>query len=404
MDLSFTELTNAVSQKLTELQYKPTTIRRYWTEWNRFAEYLSNNSIFRISTQIVHDYFYERYSIKFDAPAQEHTRNMRGTIRALWTLIEFQQSGIIYRRIPAKEHKWPDCYEKPISDFMKVIAETMAVSSVRQYRSHLESFSEFLVNNRCTAFNNLTPELICSYWESRKHLRKTTLAYDTYVLRKLFDFLYENGYCTVDYSVFVPNVKVNSKGQIPSFYTTDELSTLLKMVDRSSPIGKRNYAILLFAIRYGMRVGDIRTLTLSSFDWANSKFSFTVSKSPDKRMEFDLLPDVATALIDYFQNGRPKTDCKYVFIRHNAPYEEFGKDNNLHSIISKYMNMAEFADFNHRKHGLHSMRHSIAGNMLRNGVPMPTVSEFLGHSSTETTMIYTKISLDQLSICALEVD
>ena len=67
------------------------------------------------------------------------------------------------------------------------------------------------------------------------------------------------------------------------------------------------------------------------------------------------------------------------------------------------MNMANLTDFPHRKCGLHSLRHSIAGNMLDQGIALPTISEVLGHSSTETTMIYTKISIEQLSACGLEV-
>jgi site-specific recombinase XerD len=121
-------------------------------------------------------------------------------------------------------------------------------------------------------------------------------------------------------------------------------------------------------------------------------------------MTFPLLDDVAAALVDYFKNGRPETSCRNIFVRHNAPYEAFGQDDNLHYIINKYMKISGFTDFHHRKRGLHSLRHSIAGNMLNQGVPMPTISEVLGHSSTDTTMIYTKIGTGQLRNCALEVD
>ncbi|WP_425425332.1 tyrosine-type recombinase/integrase [Succinimonas amylolytica] len=66
--------------------------------------------------------------------------------------------------------------------------------------------------------------------------------------------------------------------------------------------------------------------------------------------------------------------------------------------------LSGFTDFHHRKRGLHSLRHSIAGNMLNQGVPISTVSEVLGHRSSNTTMIYTKIGISQLRNCALEVD
>lgn len=267
----------------------------------------------------------------------------------------------------------------------------------------MESFLGFLEKHGCMDFAMLNRQTILDYWQSISYLCKKTQCYGAYALRKLFDFLYRQGYTIVDNSVFVPNVKGNHKGQIPSFYTKEELTTLLSSVDRESPIGKRDYAILLLAVRYGMRVSDIRELKLSDINWNSSSFSFFQGKT-GKLMTFPLLDDVATAFVDYFQNGRPKTTCRNIFVRHNAPYEAFGKDNNLYNIISKYMNLCGFNDFNHRKRGLHSLRHSIAGNMLDQGVPMPVVSEVLGHSSTNTTMIYTKIGIKQLRSCALEVD
>ena len=131
--------------------------------------------------------------------------------------------------------------------------------------------------------------------------------------------------------------------------------------------------------------------------------SFVISKT-GVRTTLPLLDDIATALIDYFQNGRPETTCRNVFVRHNAPYDEFGENDNLHHIITKYMHFAGFTDLHNKKHGLHTLRHSIAGNMLDQGIPMATISEIMGHSSTETTMIYTKIGVSQLRSCALEVE
>lgn len=267
----------------------------------------------------------------------------------------------------------------------------------------MECFLDFLSKSGVTDFNKLKKEDILSFWDSRNYVEKTTRTYDAYFLHKFFDFLYDNGYTLVDNSVFVPKVQGSNKGKIPSYYTTDELTTLLASVDRSSPVGKRDYAILLFAVRYGPRVEDIRNLKLNEIDWDKSIISYVQEKS-GKRITLKLYDDVATALIDYFKNGRPETDCRNIFVRHNAPYNEFGADDNLHYIISKYMRFAGFTDFHRRKHGLHSMRHSIAGNMLNEGTPMPTVSEVLNHSKTETTMHYTKIAVEQLKACALEVD
>ena len=403
MAQTFEQDTAALAAKLQSLQYQDETIRKYEREWRRFEAYLISKQLQAYTLDTVKDYFIAHYGIAYDAPAKDHTKAMRQTMRALRSLIEFKDNGIVYRRMPSKDHTIPTGFRAPVIAFLADAETRLAKTSCRQYRSHTECFVAYLVSQGKTEFSELTPELIKSFWQSRASLTKQSKEYDAYVLRKFFDYLYDPGVCEVDFSPFVPKVKGNSKGKIPSFYTPEELSKVLSTVDRSNPTGKRDYAILLMAIRYGMRIGDIRSLKLSDFEWENDKFAFIQSKT-GKRQEFFLLPEVSTALIDYFKNGRPKTTCSFVFIRHNAPYTEFGTENNLHNIISKYMNMAGITDFHHRKHGFHSLRHSIAGHLLDQGVPMPTISEVLGHSSTETTMIYSKISIAQLATCSLEVE
>lgn len=403
MSESFSKLTGDVEQVLRHLKYSPHTISAYRRFWNRLSEYMDAKSYTEFTETAAEQYFQATYGLPLLAPSGARSSDAGHCHRAIMVLLEFQKSGTIYRRRLGKSHKFNECFQPMIGDFMSFIEGSMARTSYRQVRSRMESFLGFLSSHSCTDFTKLNRQTILAYWKTRSHVCRTTQVYDAYVLRKFFDFLYQHGYTVVDNSVFVPNVQGNRKGQLPSFYTTEELSALLSAVDRESPIGKRDYAILLFAVRYGMRVGDIRNLRLSDINWNLSSFTFQQGKNGTE-MTFQMMDDVAAALIDYFQNGRPETDCRNIFVRHNAPYEAFGADDNLHYIINKYMNFLGFADFHHRKRGLHSLRHSIAGNMLDMGVPMPVISEVLGHSSTDTTMIYAKIGTEQLRNCALEVD
>lgn len=403
MSASFEELTGAVDRLLHTLQYDRHTIAAYHRFWNRLSEFMAHEGILEFNRECGERYYSQTYGITLSEPSKNCPGDSRHCHRAITVLLDYQNSGTIYRRRLGKDHTFDESFQPAIGEFMAFVDESMARTSRRQIRSRMESFLRFLTERGCTDLAKLNRQTILDYWKSRSHVCRTTQVYDAYVLRKFFDFLYRHGYTVVDNSVFVPNVMGNRKGQIPSFYTADEITTLLSNVDRENPAGKRDYAILLFAVRYGMRVGDIRELKLSDIDWNSSAFSFCQGKT-GKAMTFPLLDDVATALIDYFQNGRPETSCRNIFVRHNAPYDAFGEDDNLHYIINKYMRLSGFTDFHHRKHGLHSLRHSIAGNMLDQGVPMPAITEVLGQSSTDTTMIYTKIGIGQLRSCALEVD
>ena len=111
---------------------------------------------------------------------------------------------------------------------------------------------------------------------------------------------------------------VSKKSKIPSVWTTEELQELLHAVDRSSPIGKRDYAMILMACILGLRVSDIKNLRFGNFDWSNKKISMIQHKT-HKPLSLPIPDAVGWAVIDYIKNGRPKYyDTDVVFIKHAA--------------------------------------------------------------------------------------
>ena len=403
MNEEYEILTQKATAELERFHYAKSTLNRYQLCWSRFKDYAVSKEIAKFDDDALEQYFQDTFGCSYLHPVPPVPRSISGYHRALNVLAQVKDTGAFYKRRATKDHTIDERYQPAAEEFMTVKCAPLARTSKRQMRTHMESFLGFLSANEIYDYNKITKNVILSFWDTRSKVTKGTRLYDSYFLHKFFDFLYENGYTVVDNSVFVPKVKGFNKGKIPSYYTVDELTTLLASVDRSSPIGKRDYALLLFAVRYGPRVEDIRYLKLNEIDWDKSVISYVQEKS-GKRITLKLYDDVATAFIDYFKNGRPETECRNVFVRHNAPFNQFGSEDNLHYIISKYMRFAGFNDFHRRKRGLYSMRHSIAGNLLNEGTPMPTVSEVLNHSKTDTTMHYTKIAVEQMKSCALEVD
>jgi len=403
MSKSFITLTDAVDVLLHEKHYKPRTISGYHFFWNQILKFMEKNHVSDFSYEVGEQFYKEACGLSLTDPYELRSSFARRCHRPITALLQYQQSGTISNRRQVKNHDFDPCFQPAIGKFMEMIGETLSRRTRREFQTHMEIFLSYLLKNGCRDLSVLSKSDILAFWESRSHLCKVTKEMDSYVFRKFFSYLYEKGYTHIDNSIFVPKVRGNHKGKIPSYCTVEEITKLLSAVDRSSPLGKRDFAILLLAARYGMRVGDIRNLKLSDIDWNTSVISFVISKT-GVRTTLPLLDDIATALIDYFQNGRPETTCRNVFVRHNAPYDEFGENDNLHHIITKYMHFAGFTDLHNKKHGLHTLRHSIAGNMLDQGIPMATISEIMGHSSTETTMIYTKIGVSQLRSCALEVE
>ena len=80
-------------------------------------------------------------------------------------------------------------------------------------------------------------------------------------------FLLLRGILERDLSHVLPKIRVPRDATIPSVWDPGLVVRLVDVVDRSSPKGKRDYAILLLACRLGSRLGDIRTLTLDDLKW-----------------------------------------------------------------------------------------------------------------------------------------
>ena len=84
---------------------------------------------------------------------------------------------------------------------------------------------------------------------------------------------------------------------------------MLKCIDRSNPIGKRNYAIMLIASNLGLRTSDILALTMDNFNWRNNEINLVQYKTQEL-LCLPLSPQIGSAVIDYWKNGRPDTVTK----------------------------------------------------------------------------------------------
>lgn len=219
-------------------------------------------------------------------------------------------------------------------------------------------------------------------------------------LRVLFRFWFENHIIEHDFENIFMNYKWVKQEKPPSFYNVNEIQAIEASVDRSSGVGKRNYAMLLLASRLGLRASDIAHLQFSNIDWEKNEISITQNKTGNP-ITLPLLSDVGNAIIDYLRYGRFKSESQHVFISSRAPYIPANKSivcSAIQEVISKSKVNTEG-----RRHGPHSLRHSLACCLLKKEVPLSVISETLGHTKTDTTMVYLRVDLNSLMKCALSV-
>ncbi|MFP2694333.1 site-specific integrase [Enterobacter ludwigii] len=174
-------------------------------------------------------------------------------------------------------------------------------------------------------------------------------------------------------------------------------------MDRGNPCGKRDYAIIILVTRLGLRSIDVKRLELDDFDWPGNRLWVTQAKT-GHRIQLPLLKNVGWAIIDYIRHGRPSTDCRQVFLRHTTPVGPFSDQDHLHQILCKHARMAHVALSDLRRHGMHSLRHTLATRLMEDGTPIEQIADILGHQSVSTTGVYLKTSLGLLRQCALNPD
>lgn len=201
----------------------------------------------------------------------------------------------------------------------------------------------------------------------------------------------------------VPAVRSAKQARIPSVWDPGEVARIVEAIDRDNPCGKRDYAIILLITRLGLRGVDIKRLEFADFDWPGNRL-FVAQAKTGHRVQLPLLKDVGWAVINYIRHGRPDCDCPQVFVRHTAPIGPFSDQDHLHQILVKHARAAHVPVSEKRRHGMHSLRHSLATRLMESGTPVEQIADILGHQSVESTGVYLKSSLGLLAKCALDPD
>jgi site-specific recombinase XerD len=268
--------------------------------------------------------------------------------------------------------------------------------TIKDYELYLNRFLVYLNRSGVYTLKEMKERHILSFVSTTENNKVNIVS----SLRVLFRFWSENHISEVNFEEVLRSYKWVKKEKVPSFFAVDEVRTIEESADRSSGVGKRNYAMLLLASRLGLRASDIAQLQFSNIDWEINEIKLTQVKTGNP-ISLPLLSDVGNAIIDYLRYGRFKSESQNVFISSRAPYVPASKGMvcaAIQEVISKSK-----VNTDGRHHGPHSLRHSLASCLLKNEVPIHVISETLGHSKTDTTMKYLRIDLTSLTKCTLPV-
>jgi len=214
-------------------------------------------------------------------------------------------------------------------------------------------------------------------------------------MRIFLRYLNYKGLTDTDLSIAVPSVARWSLSTLPKHLPAVQVRQMLRHCDRSTPVGRRNYAILLLLARLGLRAGEVARLSLEDIDWENGLITVC---GKGKWAQLPMPADVTRAVARYVRRDRPRCKCRRLFIRDCAPIGGFCAGHAISSIVRRAL--AKAGVQSDRK-GAHLLRHSLATDMLRKGASLDEIGEVLRHRSPDTTAIYAKVALDALRTLAL---
>jgi site-specific recombinase XerD len=290
-------------------------------------------------------------------------------------------------------------YELCVPPFLEFARRHRGRRTTHQLENALRRFIAALVSGGITELESLTAQQIRDYLSTLHEFRPATIAIHASALREFLRYLRLRGVLEADLSHAVERPRLTRWSEPPRVLDPEAVERLLAAVDRSRGQGKRDYAMLLLAARYGLRSVDIRSLRFEDIRWREQRIVLLQSKT-QRQLELPLLADVQDALVDYIRYGRPACAAREIFVRHLTPIGPLALRNTLGTTMVRALKAAGM-DLRQPQRGMRVLRHSLATRMLTNGVTLKTIADVLGHGSIESTRRYTQVDLAGLRSVAL---
>lgn len=385
---------------LRKLQYSDQTIAAYHSAWNHLAKFMSETGTAHYSAYTGEVFAYNM--IEKHNGYENLSQYEKYIIQCVNVLTEFLETGTVKFRRGKIFRSLTGSIGTLMKDYVSY-KKNLGISeeTADGYRYHLGTFLIYLNDHNIVTVEGITPNIIIDYAATTVFASQNVQHSNLYILKGFLKYLYDTGKLNKEISHTVPKSKRARQPKLPSTYSRDEILSIQAAVDRSSPKGKRDYAMLLLTARLGIRTSDVCGLKFREIDWEHNRISIIQGKTREP-LELPLLPEVGEAIIDYIRYGRPVSELPYIFLHVNSPYDRLNRST-LHSIVCQYMRRAGITFKKERHHGPHALRHSLAALLLEKKTPLPVISEVLGHRNTESTRYYLRIDISSMKQCMLDV-
>jgi len=232
-------------------------------------------------------------------------------------------------------------------------------------------------------------------------------------LRGFLRFLVSKGEILPGLEKQIDTPRVYRGEKLPRALPWETVRALLNAIDRTTPMGLRDYAIFMLIATYGLRACEIVALTLDDVEWRMARLRIPQRKT-GSALWLPLTDEVGTALLDYLRRGRGALGVRRrrVSFQGNTPHshrELFLRHRTPIGVLKPTAITEAFQAWSKRSgltipfQGVHCLRHSYAVYLLRSGLSLKTIGDLLGHRNFESTCVYLRLAVDDLREVALDL-
>lgn len=379
------------AKSLREQGYASQSIHRQVLLSAAFSEWLTRRQavLHRISSDLAPQYLRYRF---------RHVQPSRGDAAALKHLLAFlrREGAIPAVKIAACPATSAERCARRYEEYLREECG-LSRSTIINYVPFVLGFLKECFGTGPVVWSQLCAHDVVSFVERqarRLHPKRSKLL--TSALRSFFRFARYGGKVKLDLGAAVPVVPHWTMTTVPRAIPADQVRQLLNSINRTTPLGRRDYAVLLVLAKLGLRASETAFLELDDINWKAGQLS--IRGKGGQRCDLPLPAEVGKAIAAYLRNGRPQCASRRVFLRARAPICGFRGASGVGSIVRHRL---QRAGIDAPTYGAHQFRHGLACELLRQGASLGEIGEVLGHRSPETTRIYAKVDLEALRTLAL---
>ncbi len=227
---------------------------------------------------------------------------------------------------------------------------------------------------------------------------RASLQHEVAHLRSLLRFLASRGLAPAGLDMTIDTPRVYRGERLPRALPWETVRAFLGSIDRSTPMGRRDYAMFLLVVTYGLRSCEVVALTLDDVEWRAGRLRVPRPKvrSP---LVLPLTPEVGAAILAYLRDGRPQVASRKIFLRVRAPVGTLKPT----ALTEAFQGRVRRSGLPIPYQGPHCLRHSLAVHLLRRGMPLKAIGDLLGHRGAESTCVYLRLHVEDLRGVALDL-